>query len=179
MVRHTDADGLLLGEHDARHQFCSRQDERIRAGQAFPHQPVGRVADMTVLTDIFQVRAHEAERLVLRPFFNLVNALDGFLVEYIAADTVHGIGGITDHPSFSQHLYHLGNKTCLGVIRIDFQKHCHDISPEYQMEQLTRKRTENPPEFSDPAGGGQTRGLPRPVVFTVFFYSLTCYIAPQ
>jgi hypothetical protein len=76
---------------------------------------------VTVLADIFQVGTHKTEGLVLRPVFYLVDTLDGFLVENIAAQTVHGVGRITDHPAFFQDIDHLRDQPWLGVKGIYFQ----------------------------------------------------------
>ena len=123
-----DADGFLFGGHDLGNQLGSRQDKGVRAGQVFFHEPVGSIGDMGILADIGQIGAHERKRLVLWPFFQLDQLLDGFLVEKVTADTVAGIGWITDYRTVLEHFDNLFNQTELRVYRVDFKQHVVDLS---------------------------------------------------
>ena len=116
---HPDADGLLFGEHDLRHQLGPRQDKGIGARQAFFQEPVGGIRDMGVLADMSEIRAHEGEGLIGRPAGNLLDPSDRLGGENIAADTVAGVGGITDDRPVLQFFHDLLNQTELRVVRID------------------------------------------------------------
>ena len=55
------------------------------------------------------------------PFFYLENPVDGLLVEDIATDSVHGIGGVADDAPMPEYGNGLVNQALLGVIRVDGQ----------------------------------------------------------
>lgn len=59
---------------------------------------------MAVTADVGQGSAHEAERLILWSSFYLIYPFHCFLVKNIAADTIHSIGRVTNHPSPLQDL---------------------------------------------------------------------------
>jgi len=62
---------------------------------------------------------------MLGTIFNLMNPLDRLLIKDIATDSIHGVSGITNDPSFSQRVKHDTNKAGLGIIGIDLNTFRH------------------------------------------------------
>ena len=132
---------------------------------------------MTVLADIFEVGAHEAERFMLGPVLDHMDPLDSFLVKNIATQAVHGIGRVADDPALFQHIDNLADQPRLRIIRIYFQKlyHAYHLFKIDNKAGNIRKIHQN---FQDYQNMEWYRCEIR-LSFPVFFCRLTCYIAPR
>ena len=80
---------------------------------------------MSVLTDVGERVTHEAKWFVFRALLHLIDAFDCFLVKYIATNSVHGIGWITDHTTAAKDLRRLLNQACLWVVRVNRNDFSH------------------------------------------------------
>ena len=58
-----------------------------------------------------------------RPFLQSDNPLNCFRVEYVTADTVTGIGGVTDHRSLINLLHYAADQSELGIMGINLNYH--------------------------------------------------------
>src|SRR5690606_27293209 len=73
--------------------------------------------------DVAQVAAHERQLLRSVHALDLVEAVDGLLVEEIAAEPIDGVGGVRDHLSGFERLDRSADLARLRVHRIQFQQH--------------------------------------------------------
>ena len=73
------------------------------------------------MADVLQIGTDKAEGLVFTPLFELINPLDGSLVQYIASDTVVRIGGISDNSPLLEDFRNLPDQSFLRILRVYFK----------------------------------------------------------
>ena len=103
------------------------QNKGIWAGKKSFHCFEGIVGDLSVLTNVLEIRADKAERLVFRSTFQLINTGDGVLVENIAANTEIGVSWISNNSTVEENFYGPTNEPFLWIVRVYLQDH-HVVS---------------------------------------------------
>ena len=97
------------------------QNKGIWAGKKSFHCFEGIVGDLSVLTNVLEIRADKAERLVFRSTFQFINTGDGVLVEDIAANTVIRVSWIRNNPTVEKNLYCPTDEPFLWIVRVYLQ----------------------------------------------------------
>jgi hypothetical protein len=72
---------------------------------------------------MFQIRTDKTEGFGGISLFDLIDSLNGFLVQDIASDTIISIGGIGDNTTVSEDVHHFGDQPLLRIDGIDIDQH--------------------------------------------------------
>lgn len=102
IVRHTDADLLTVTEYLGQ-AGGAVQNEGESSGQITLHQLEGAVVHFGVFADLAQVVADDGKIVLLGvDVLEAADALDGALLQSVAADGIHGVGRVDKDTSVIQ-----------------------------------------------------------------------------
>ena len=123
VVWHADADGLLLANEELGHVARGFEHEGIRAWHQALHDAVGEVVHVGVAGDLAEIRAHEAQGVVLFELPYLVDAFHRLFLVNVAAEPVDRAGRIDDHPATTEHIHRLVDPSSLWMSGVNFDAH--------------------------------------------------------
>src|SRR5687767_8828653 len=128
MVRDANAHGLTKALHGAWDVVRRFQDEAVGARQVLAEYLENAIVHDRVARDFGHVAADEGEPLRPLHALDLVEPVQRFLVQHVAAEAVDGVRRITDDLTRFERVDRTADLAGLGPEGIDLEQHGFDVN---------------------------------------------------